>query len=102
MRMKVTTGELLVGKTPCTAVRVELPGAPLIVIASKQKPNCFVACGYVDVETADKLGDCAAIVSGVKTFQDVLDAPIKKLSKEAERLGALVGMRGSQFLEKLG
>lgn len=100
--MNVVREEFKVNGKELVGVRVDLPHAPLIVIASRNKPDCFVACGYVDVQTADKLGDCAGIVSGVKTFQDVLNAPIKKLSKEAERRGGTVGMTGSELLVKLG
>jgi uncharacterized protein YunC (DUF1805 family) len=81
----------------CLGIRVELPNSPplLIVIADKG----FIMCGFLNVEAAEKLGVAAAMVSGVKTFDDVLNANVKAVTSKAETLGVKVGMKGAEALK---
>jgi uncharacterized protein YunC (DUF1805 family) len=81
----------------CLGIRVELPNSPplLIVIADKG----FIMCGFLNVEAAEKLGVTAAMVSGVKTFDDVLNANVKAVTSKAETLGVKVGMKGAEALK---
>jgi uncharacterized protein YunC (DUF1805 family) len=81
----------------CLGIKVELPNSPplLIVIADKG----FIMCGFLNVEAAEKLGVAAAMVSGVKTFDDVLNANVKALTSKAETLGVKVGMKGAEALK---
>ncbi|MEM1540272.1 MAG: DUF1805 domain-containing protein, partial [Candidatus Bathyarchaeia archaeon] len=73
------------GDKTCLGVRVELPNSPplLLVVAEKG----FVMCGFLNVEAAERLGVAAAVVSGVKTFEDVLNAEIKAATTKAKGLG---------------
>ncbi len=80
------------------AIKVELSKAPLLLIKGK---NGFLACGYINMETANKLGETAAIVTGVKTFDDMLEAKIKLFSDEAKKLGLDCNATGADFLKKL-
>lgn len=36
----------------------------------------MLACGYIKVETADKLGDALAIVTGVNNYEQMLEKPV--------------------------
>ena len=83
----------------CLGVRVELPDSPplLLVIAEKG----FVMCGFLNVEAAERLGIAAAMVSGVKTFDDVLEAQVKALTSKAKSFGVEVGMRGAEALKRM-
>ncbi|MBN1253670.1 MAG: YunC family protein [Deltaproteobacteria bacterium] len=45
------------------------------------------------------MGEACAIVTGVKTHDDMLSAEVKKVSTEAEKLGVRVGMKGEEALE---
>lgn len=76
--------------------KVELKLPLLISKGSKG----FLACGYINVETCNKTGEACAIVSGVKTHDDMKVAEIKAVSVEAEKLGVKVGMKGQEALEK--
>lgn len=58
----------------------------------------MLACGYVKVETADKLGDVLAIVTGVNSYDDMRLKPVVAVSKAAEALGIKPGMSGGQAL----
>lgn len=61
----------------------------------------MLACGYLKIETAEKLGDALAVVTGVKTFDDMLRAKVAQVSSAAARLGVEVGMSGRDALKKL-
>lgn len=83
----------------CLGVRVELPDSPplLLVIAEKG----FAMCGFLNVEAAEKLGVAAAMVSGVKTFDDVLEAQVKAVTTKAKSFGVEVGMKGAEALKRM-
>lgn len=58
----------------------------------------FLACGYLKVEVANKVGDVCAIVTGVKTTDDMLVAKVIAVSDAAAELGNKVGMTGKEAL----
>ena len=66
-----------------------------------QADGGFLACGYFDIETANKLGEAVAIVTGVKNYDDMLSAKVVKLSKSAEDKGLTLGMSGREALSQL-
>lgn len=75
--------------------RIDLKLPLLIVRGSKG----LLACGYLNVETFNKTGEAAAIVTGVRTFDDMLNAQVARVSVAAEQLGVTVGMTGTAALE---
>jgi uncharacterized protein YunC (DUF1805 family) len=79
-------------------VKIEMKTAPLLVIKAGRG---FVMCGYLNIDAAEKLGDTAARVSGVKTFEDVLNAKVNALTSRAGELGIKEGMTGRDALEKM-
>lgn len=83
----------------CLGVKVELPDSPplLVVIAEKG----FVMCGFLNVEAAERLGIAAAMVSGVKTFDDVFNAEVKAVTSKAKGLGVEVGVKGVDALKRM-
>ena len=95
--INVTT--VKVGGKTCLGLRVDLPESPplLLVVADKG----FVMCGFLNVDAADKLGVAAAMVSGVKTFEDVLNAQVKTATTKAKNSGVESGMKGSEALEHM-
>ena len=56
----------------------------------------------MNLEVAEKLGATAAIVSGVKTFEDVLNAEIKAATSKAKALGVEPGRKVRDVISKLG
>lgn len=58
----------------------------------------MLACGYVKVETADKLGDVLAIVTGVNNYEQMLEKSVVAASAAAQALGVCVGMSGREAL----
>ena len=51
-------------------------------------------CGFLSVDVAERLGVAAAVVSGVKSFDDVLNAEVKAVTSKAGSFGVRVDMKG--------
>lgn len=78
-------------------IRVELPDSPpLILIIGR---TGFVGCGLINIEAAEKLNVAAATVSGVKSFDDALNAEIKALTSKAQGKGVKAGMKGKDAIK---
>ena len=61
----------------------------------------FLGCGYFSLATAEKVGDAAVIVSGVKNFEEMLAAKVKGFSPAAAARGVTAEMTGKEALLKL-
>lgn len=61
----------------------------------------LLGCGYISLETAAKVGDALAVVSGVASYDDMLAAAVKAVSPAAEALGVRPGMTGRDALLKM-
>ena len=72
--------------------------AALLVIRAR---HGFVMCGYLNIAIADKLGDAACKVTGVDSFEDVLDAKVIEVSLKARELGITEGITGKEALDIL-
>ena len=62
-----------------------LPDVPPLLLIKGSKG--FVMCGYLNMEVAERLGATAAMVSGVKSFDDVLNAQIKSATTKGKQIG---------------
>lgn len=83
------------GKT-YVAYNQKIGNLPLIVIKAK---SGYIACSYIDKDTAEKVGDIAAFVSGVKNLDDFLKAKIRSTTTWAEDMGIREGMSVKKALE---
>lgn len=81
-------------------IRSTIPDGPPLLLIKGEKG--FVMCGYLSIEVAEQLGLTAAIVSGVSSFEDVVNAPIKKVTSNAKELGVKPGMVVKKIIGKLG
>ncbi len=73
-----------------------LGNVPLIIVKAKKG---YVACSYVSKEAAEKFGDVAAFVTGVKTFEDMFKAKIRTFTTWADDLSIREGMSVKKALE---
>ncbi len=80
-------------------MRVDLPDSPPLLLIIGH--HGFVMCGFLDVRVAEKLGVVAAVVRGVKTFKDVLDARVVAVTTKAKALGVHEEMKGAEALKHL-
>lgn len=94
----MTTRDIIINNTTFQGIEIPLPNAVLVMVAG---PKGYVMCGYLDLATAEKLGDCAAIVRGIKTVDDLLKSPVVAATSHARKLGILPGMTGKEALSKL-
>ena len=77
---------------------INLGNAPLILIKARKG---YVMCGYLNMDIANKLGDIAGKVIGVKTIDDALKATIVEVSYMAKKKGFITGTKTKDFLNKL-
>jgi uncharacterized protein YunC (DUF1805 family)/acylphosphatase len=77
---------------------LNIGNAPLLIIKAEKG---YLMCGYLNMNAANKLGDVAGRVTGVKNFDDMLKAEVAEISKNAEKIGIEVGLKGEAFLNKL-
>lgn len=89
--------QLELEKGTALGIMIEMPTAPLLLIKARRG---FVMCGYLNVAAANKMGDVAGKVSGVRTFDDVLNAKVVEVSEKAKEMGAKEGMTGRDFLNR--
>ena len=91
--------ELLeISENKVLAIRIELPGAPLLLMICDK---IVIGCGYLSIEAMEKIGNCACVVRGVKNFEDMLNAEIQEITSELEKLGARKGMKVRELLERI-
>jgi uncharacterized protein YunC (DUF1805 family) len=83
----------------CLGLRTDLPESPPLLLIIGEKG--FVMCGFLNIESAEKLSVAAAVVSGVKTFEDVLNGQVKAVTSKAKNLGVEVGMIGADALKHM-
>ena len=95
----ISITSLKVDGKSCLGLRVDLPDSPPLLLLIAEKG--FVMCGFLNVEGAERLGVAAAMVSGVKTFDDVLEAQVKAVTSKAKSFGVEVGMKGAEALKRM-
>ncbi|MFB7139272.1 MULTISPECIES: YunC family protein [unclassified Bacillus (in: firmicutes)] len=84
------------------AVTVLLPKTTLLVVMND---NGYIMCGALDVALLnDRLRDRKIIAGravGVKTIEELLNAPLESVTIEAEKFGIQKGMIGRDALLKM-
>ncbi|TDG00975.1 YunC family protein [Paenibacillus piri] len=85
-----------------TAIEVKLPKTTLLVVTTDKG---YIMCGALDVGLLnERLQDrhiIAARATGVRTIEQLLEAPLDMVTLEAERLGIVPGMRGRDAVLKM-
>ncbi|MDF2725550.1 MAG: hypothetical protein K0Q59_5227 [Paenibacillus sp.] len=80
-------------------VTVLLPKTTLISISTERG---YIMCGALDVALLnERLKDrhiIAGRATGVRSLNDLLEAPLESVTHEAERLGIVPGMKGRDAL----
>lgn len=83
-------------------VSVKLPKTNLLAVTSDKG---YIMCGALDITLLnEKLKDRKIIAGravGVKTIDQLLDAPLESVTYEAMELGITEGMRGRDALLKM-
>lgn len=90
--------EIKLEKGSALGLKMDMEHAPLLVIRAAKG---FVMCGYLNIEVANKLGDVAVRVTGVKSFEDMLNAKAVDVSEAAKKLGITIGMPAREALNRM-
>lgn len=87
---------------PFSAITVRLPKTTLLAVCNQ---TGYIMCGALDVQLLnEKLADRKIIAGravGVKTIDELLEAPLESVTTEALNIGITVGMRGREALTKM-
>lgn len=93
---------LIIEGKPFTAVTVKLPKTNFMSISNDKG---YIMCGALDVQLLnDKLKDREIIAGravGVRTIEELLEAPLESVTLAAESLGIHTGMKGKEALLKM-
>lgn len=88
------------GGLTAIGVEVRLPGTTLLAITVG---NGYIMCGALDVNLLNKkLGERKIIAGravGVRTLEQLLEAPLESVTTTAENIGISPGMPGIQALQ---
>ncbi|WP_100487408.1 YunC family protein [Sporolactobacillus pectinivorans] len=83
-------------------ISVKLPKTTLLTISNEKG---YIMCGALDVGLLnDQLSDRKIIAGkavGVRTLEELLNAPLTEVTFEAENLGIYTGMPGREALLKM-
>ncbi len=83
-------------------IEVKLPRTTLLVITSDVG---YIMCGALDVALLnEKLSErqiIAGRATGVRTLDQLLEAPLESVTTEAEKLGVVIGMSGREAMLKM-
>ena len=83
-------------------ISVRLPKTNLLVVTSDKG---YIMCGALDVALLnEKLKDRKVIAGravGVKTIEQLIEAPLESVTVEAENLGITAGMSGKEALKRM-
>jgi uncharacterized protein YunC (DUF1805 family) len=80
-----------------TGIEIRLQNANLVLVITEKG---YIFCGYLNLNTAEKLGDVASVVTGIKTVKDLLEAEIVALTSKAKDLGIKKGMLAREAIER--
>lgn len=91
---------LQIGEWTAVGIEVVLPKTTLIAVTAG---NGYIMCGALDVKLLnEKLKDREIIAGravGVRTFQQLLEAPLESVTDAAMSLGITVGMSGADAIK---
>ncbi|MZQ84916.1 DUF1805 domain-containing protein [Paenibacillus sp. 5J-6] len=92
---------LLEGHT-AIAIEVKLPKTTLLVVTTDKG---YIMCGALDVallnERLSERNIVAARATGVRTIEELLEAPLESVTHTAEDLGIFAGMTGREAILKM-
>ncbi|MGP4109015.1 YunC family protein [Virgibacillus sp. L01] len=98
----ITVNPLEVNGMFFTAITVELPKTNLLMISNEVG---YIMCGALDVDLLNNvLADRKVIAGravGVKTIDELLNAPLEKITEASKVYGWESGMIGKEALDKI-
>jgi len=93
----INVAPLKIDDKVAVGLRADLPDSPPLLLIIGQ--TGFVMCGFLNVDTAEKLNVTAAMVSGAKTLDEILEADVRAVTSNAQVQGVRVGMKGKDAVK---
>lgn len=90
--------ELTIEEKKICGLVADLPKAPLVLLIA---PKGYIMCGYLNLDTAERLGQVAAIVRGVNSIDEMLNKKISAATTQAKILGINEGTPVKEAIRKL-
>lgn len=98
----IKTESIIINDHQFTAITLALPKTNFLAVTSDRG---YIMCGALDVALLnEKLKDRGIVAGravGVRTIEQLLEAPLESITIEAENLGITVGMKGKDALLKM-
>lgn len=95
----IDVNPIAIGDHVAIGIEVKLPKTTLLVVTTDKG---YIMCGALDVQLLkDKLKErriIAARAVGVRTIEDLLEAPLESVTFAAEELGIHPGMQGKEAI----
>jgi len=85
-----------------TAITIQLPKTNFLAVMNDKG---YIMCGALDIallnEKLKERGIIAGRAVGVRTIEQLLEAPLESVTHEAEKLGIYAGIKGKDALLKM-
>ncbi|WP_314002609.1 DUF1805 domain-containing protein [uncultured Paenibacillus sp.] len=92
----------MIGSTAVLGVEVKLPKTTLLAITTD---TGYIMCGALDIgllnERLKDRGIIAGRAVGVRTLEELMEAPLESVTVQAETIGIRIGMKGRDALERM-
>jgi len=93
---------LQIGDQTAIGVEVRLPGTTLLAVTAGQG---YIMCGALDVQLLnERLRDRHIIAGravGVRSLDQLLEAPLESVTLAAEQMGIRAGMQGREAVKRM-
>ncbi|MCA0986654.1 MULTISPECIES: YunC family protein [Bacillales] len=98
----ITMTPIMIDGHPFTAISMKLPKTNFLAVSNE---NGYIMCGALDIALLnEKLSDRKIIAGravGVRSIEQLLDAPLESVTLEAEARGIKVGTIGRDAMLKM-
>ncbi|ASS90349.1 MAG: DUF1805 domain-containing protein [Bacillaceae bacterium] len=98
----VSVSPVKIGDHQFTAITIQLPKTNFMAVTAEKG---YIMCGALDVALLnEKLKERKIIAGravGVRTIEQLLEAPLESVTTEAEAIGIKAGMTGKEALLKM-
>ncbi|MFK7695994.1 YunC family protein [Paenibacillus sp. HJGM_3] len=91
-----------IGDRTVMGITVELPKTTLVIVTTDKG---YIMCGALDVALLNERLRARNIIAGratgVRTLEDLLEAPLESVTHTAEEMGIVPGMKGSDAIVRM-
>lgn len=102
MRIMMSLSPIEISGHQVLAIEVHLPKTTLLVITTEKG---YIMCGALDIQLLNhKLKDRGIIAGravGVRTMEELLEAPLESVTYAAEKQGITAGTKGKDAILKM-